>query len=242
MKIVYLAVTAFVFFCFSYVMAQSSAPEFKEKKIAESRKNFSIEIAYPLMTESRHQAGLEKFNSLIHNYFQSQVKEFRDDFRQGESAGVTDVPWSLYYSYEINYKSASLVSILFTGSNYCGGAHPSPIFYSVNFDLEKGRTVEMKDLFKKGSGYYEKMSAICISDLKKRDISSNNELINEGASSKAENFECFYFKSDRLVILFPPYQVAPYVAGPQEVMIPFRSLRDLIDPRSPAGPFIKHGE
>jgi len=242
MKIVYLAVTAFVLFCFSCAMAQSSAPEFKEKKIAENRKNYRIEIAYLLMTESRHPAALEKFNSLIYNYFQTQVKVFRSDYKQGESAGVTDVPWSLSYSYEIKYKSASLVSILFTGSNYCGGAHPSPIYYCVNFDLEKGRVIAVKDLFKKGSGYYEKMSALCIGDLKKRDISSNNELINEGASSKAENFECFYFKSDGLVILFPPYQVAPYVAGPQEVMIPFRSLRDLIDPKSPVGPFIKHGE
>lgn len=242
MKIVYLAVTAFVLLCFSSAMAMSSAPEFKEKKIAENRKNYSIEISYPLMALSKYPTGLEKFNSLIHNYFQSQVKEFRDDYREGESAGVTDVPWSLYYSYEINYKSASLVSILFTGSNYCGGAHPSPVFYSVNFDLEKGRIVAVKDLFRKGSGYYEKLSVLCIRELKKRDISSSSELINEGASSRAENFDCFYFKSDALVILFPPYQVAPYAAGPQEVIIPFRSIRDLIDPASPAGPFIRHGE
>jgi len=242
MKIVYLAVTAFVLLCFSSAMAMSSAPEFKEKKITESRKNYSIEISYPLMADSKYPAGLEKFNSLIHNYFQSQVKEFRDDYMEGESAGVTDVPWSIYYSYEIEYKSASLVSILFMGSNYCGGAHPSPVFYCVNFDLEKGRIVAVKDIFRKGSGYYEKLSALCIRELKKRNISSSSELINEGASSRAENFECFYLKSDALVILFPPYQVAPYAAGPQEVIIPFRSIRDLIDPASPAGRFIRPGE
>ncbi len=229
-------------FCFSCALAQSSSPAFKEKKIVEKSGNYNIEISCPLMTESIHPAGCEKYNALIHQYFDAQIKVFQSDYERGESAGVTDIPWSLNYSYVIKYNSPSLVSILLIGSDYCGGAHPTPVYHCVNFDLEKGKVVVMKDIFHKGSGYYEKLSTFCIRELKKRDISSNNELINEGASSRAENFECFYFKRDAMVILFPPYQVAPYEAGPQEVMIPYRAIRDLIDRKSPAGQFIRKGE
>jgi len=242
MRTIALLTTAFLLLCLSIAAAQFSAPLLRDKKISEKSKGFHIDISYPMMTESAHREGMEKLNALVHNYFQEQIKQFRSDFKLSEGAGPADVPWSLNYSYEIRYKSPSLVSILFCGSNFCGGAHPTPIFYCVNFDLVKAKTVVMKDIFVKGSGYYEKLSLICIKELKKRDISSNSETINEGASPKAENFECFYFSSDALVVVFPPYQVAPYVAGEQEVAIPYSSISALIDKNGPAGHFVHKGK
>lgn len=241
MRTIALVTTAFLLLCFSCALAQSHAPELKEKKISEKSKGFHIDISYPLMTESPHREGMERFNALIHNYFQEQIRQFRSDFKLSEDAGPAEVPWSLSYSYEIKYKGPSLVSILFTGSSFCGGAHPTPIYYCVNYNLVKAKTVVMKDIFVKGSGYYEKLSLLCIKELKKRDISSNSELINDGASPKAENFECFYFSSAALVVIFPPYQVAPYVAGAQEVAIPYSSIADLIDKSGPAGSFVRAG-
>jgi len=41
-----------------------------------------------------------------------------------------------------------------------------------------------------------------------------------------------------VLISFDPYQVGPYAAGPQEIVVPYNELAALIDPAGPAGAFL----
>ena len=54
------------------------------------------------------------------------------------------------------------------------------------------------------------------------------ESIETGAGAKAENYKSWNITKQGIFITFDSYQVAPYVAGPQEVTIPFTEIKNIL--------------
>jgi hypothetical protein len=52
--------------------------------------------------------------------------------------------------------------------------------------------------------------------------------ITDGTTPNDANFANFFVDNNTLVILFAPYQVAPYAAGPQTLRIPFSQLSGIL--------------
>ena len=57
---------------------------------------------------------------------------------------------------------------------------------------------------------------------------SDEEWIKEGAGPKAENYKTFTFNKNTIVFYFDPYVVAAYVAGRQDVIFTFKTLKDIL--------------
>jgi len=135
-----------------------------------------------------------------------------------------------------------LVSVQFDiGSYYQGAAHPNSHTETINYDLKNGKQLKLADVFKPGSKYLQTLSAYCIADLKKQSKEKNAELLedmlNEGAAPTAKNYESWTITKRGIGINFDSYQVAPYAAGPQFVMVPYSALKDLIKPDGPIAGF-----
>ena len=64
-------------------------------------------------------------------------------------------------------------------------------------------------------------------------VVANNEIINSGTAPQADNFRVFFPSEAGFKILFNEYQVAPYVAGPQEIVIPYSALKGVINSSGP---------
>jgi hypothetical protein len=58
-----------------------------------------------------------------------------------------------------------------------------------------------------------------------------SDWVRRGASADVANFTAFNVTDDGLVLTFPPYQVASWANGPQEVTVPWSRLRDVLNPR-----------
>jgi hypothetical protein len=99
------------------------------------------------------------------------------------------------------------------------------------------------DIFKPGAKYLQAMSAFAIKDLKAQgkskgaDSMLDDEMILSGAGPDAKNFKSWTITKKGLAITFDSYQVAPYAAGPQRVLIPYSALKDLIKPDGPLAGF-----
>ena len=63
--------------------------------------------------------------------------------------------------------------------------------------------------------------------------------IESGAGASAKNFESWTITKKGLGINFDAYQVGPYAAGPQYVLVPYSALKDMINPDGPVGQFVK---
>ena len=127
-----------------------------------------------------------------------------------------------------------VIGIVFEIVSYFGGAHPVSYHHELNFDLSAARVLSLEDLFEPGSDYLDVIAGYSIDELSK-----NREILFEDfeqyAAPAPENYSVWTITPGGLLIVFEEYQVAPYAAGPQYVVVPYSELAGMLDPEGPLG-------
>lgn len=229
----------------------SGGVEILARRIADSNKKLKYEIdaRYPQLTGSGS-PNYEKFNQMVRGLINGKVSQFRKEMvpEEGEDAGADTLPETMGSSLDIDYTLSlaqdDLISLDFgVGSYYRGAAHPNSYSETVNFDLKNGKSIKLADLFNPGSKYLQTISSYSIQDLKKQSKNADSMLdddwIQRGAGPDAKNYQSWTISRKGLGINFDAYQVGPYAAGPQHVMIPYSALKDFIRVDGPIGQFLK---
>jgi len=219
------------------------------KQIKENNKklNYEIAVQYPQLTGGNN-PNLEKFNQAARAAVTRKVAGFKKDMTpdEGENTEETrpedSMASDLTISYTVALAQDDLVSIDFEVSSYFqGAAHPNSYSDTLNFDMKNGKPLKLADLFKPGVKYLQAIANYCIADLKKQANEKGlmPEEIEKGAAAKADNYLGWTLTKKGLGVEFDPYQVGPYAAGPQFVVVPYSNLKDLINPEGPIGQFAK---
>ncbi len=218
------------------------------RSVKENNKKlmYEIDAQYPQFTGGNN-PNLEKFNQLARVFVVKIVSGFKKDMAP-EEEGAEPPPENsmgseLGIGYTINLAQDDLVSVQFdVGSYYQGAAHPNSYTETLNYDLKNGKQLKLADLFIPGSKYLQTLSTLCVADLKKQWKEKNAEVIDDmlkdGSAPTAKNYESWTITKRGIGINFDPYQVAPYAAGPQFVMVPYSALKELIKPDGPLGLFL----
>jgi len=216
------------------------------KQIKESNKklNYEIDAHYPQITGGSN-PNFEKFNQVTRASVTKKVAGFRKDLepKEGDEPPPDGSMGSnLGVSYQVLLAQDDLISVEFDIENYYqGAAHPNTFTEVVNYDLKNGKQLKLGDLFKPGAKYLQTIASYCIADLKKqaKDKSLQDDEIQNGAAPNAKNYQSWTITRKGLGINFDAYQVGPYAAGPQYVLVPYSSLKDLINPEAPVAQFAK---
>ncbi len=228
----------------------SGATEIVAKPIKETNKtnNYSIEVEYPQITGAAD-GRFDKFNQQARALVNRKIAEFKKDVVQRASEDGTPSETSgtgsdLGIGYTVGLANDNLVSVQFEiGGYYQGAAHPNSYSQVINFDVPNGKVLRLADLFKPGAKYLPAMSAYAIKDLKAQSKAANSMLpedtINSGAGPTEKNFKSWTITRKGLALTFDAYQVGPYVAGPQKVLVPYATLKDFIKPDGPLAVFVK---
>ncbi len=230
-------------------IALSGDVEIVGKQIKESNKKLMYEVAaqYPQFAGGAN-SNFEKFNQLVRGSVTKKVAEFKKEMTPEEGAEPRpegSMGSDLSVGYIVALAQDDLVSVQFdVGSYYQGAAHPNSYTEVVNYDLKNGKQLKLADLFKPGSKFLQVISAYCIADLKKQQAGdkakalSDSEIEN-GAGPSAKNYQSWKITRKGLGVNFDAYQVGPYAAGPQSVVVPWANLKDLINPEGPIAQFAK---
>lgn len=126
--------------------------------------------------------------------------------------------------------SARTVSYIFTTYEDTGGAHGNTFFHTFTFDTTKGTELSLSSIFTTNS-YLNTLSSLSRTKLPAV-IGDGAEasFINGGTTPEEKNFQNFFFDNQEFVLLFDPYQVAPYSSGPQTLRIPLSELANILKP------------
>ena len=225
----------------------SGEVEITAKQIKESNKKLMYEIAaqYPQITGGNN-PNFEKFNQTVRASVTKTVADFRKAMtpKEGEDEPRPEgsMGSDLNVSYNVALAQDDLVSVEFeVGSYYQGAAHPNSYAEVLNYDLKNGKQLKLSDLFKPGAKYLQAIATYCIADLKKqgKDKGLLDEEIDKGAAASPKNYQSWTITKRGLGIHFDSYQVGPYAAGPQFVLVPYSTLKDLINPESPIAQFAR---
>lgn len=241
-----LAFIALIAALFMFVSRPQSTPSIptesqgSDRVFSEETPTYNISARYPKapLGEEASQDANAAAASIIEKWIATTTAEF-SAFAQNipdEEKGYlaeTGRKYELIISY-IPYSSGSTRSLEFDVYMDTGGAHPNGFFRTFIFDAT-GQLLELSDLFRNGSPYLEKLSEISLAQVRAEVSERLGEdagevLFEEGMRPTAENFANAVLDNDALVILFPPYQVAPYAAGTFTVRIPFKDIENIIRP------------
>jgi hypothetical protein len=208
------------------------------KTIAEEGEYYDIEASYPaetLLAREASPAANEKAVTILRSFIDGEIRRFKEN-GNFENLTETDIAMFGYadgrkqlleISFE-EYQSEETLSFVFTIYQDTLGAHGNTFFRTFVFDRNTGEGLVLHDLFA-SSAYLNSLSGISRNTLMASlGDSADAGMIDQGTTPYEDNFQAWYLDADTLVILFPPYQVAPYASGPQKVEIPLSELNEIL--------------
>ncbi|WP_026584864.1 DUF3298 and DUF4163 domain-containing protein [Bacillus sp. J33] len=179
-------------------------------------------VYYPRVT------GME--NKQLQNFINSTIVKVNQQLISEQTGAMDTTVVDLYGYYEIKSNERDVLSLSL--SNYVyhyHAAHGMTVIKSLTFDLQKGKQVSLKDLFKPGSDYVKRISDLIAVQIKERNI----PLLVDFKSIRPD--QDFYIADKALVVYFQLYEIAPYAYGFPMFPISVYDLQDIIDEDGPLG-------
>ncbi|MDR2826119.1 MAG: DUF3298 and DUF4163 domain-containing protein [Deltaproteobacteria bacterium] len=187
---------------------------------------FRVEIHTPYIGNEQID---EQIRSLAKILRAEAVKKFTTACA-ADKISVKDIADNPPYALDINYETSAtfgeVISVLFLPSIYTGGAHPLTDIVPMNFKTQNGQRLEYNDLFGDTAGLLEFLSAHAYTAFRPslHEFWDSDPTLAEGLDAKADNLSSFILNPQGLVLVFPPYQIAPYSEGVQSCLVPLDKL------------------
>lgn len=215
------------------VLASGALYKLKPVHLASKKTKMTASVTYPQVS-GMGAAADKAFNLRAKQQAQQLIASFEKDARESQADASPDIPAaSLTIAYATKHASDRLLVVLLTGDEYLGGAHGMPIYRVLMTDPKTGAKVTIPELFAPESAYLEQLSRLAQAQLQSRleELGSDDKWLAEGTAAKAENFSVLWPSEQGLVVLFAPYQVAPYSAGPVQLTLPYDQIGKLLSDR-----------
>lgn len=184
-------------------------------------------------------------------------REFLQALPDAEQAPeFADRQFELILDFKATGQTAAFTSVRETGMQDTGGAHPIPVEAAFVFDRKAGKLITLDDLFANPDAARKALANYAHDTLLKkfmadapkpgegtpaalREWKSNmTQMLNDGTRPTTVNYSVFVVQagatpaaaSPGLTLVFPPYQVAPYVFGTQTVDVPASVFTQFLKP------------
>lgn len=199
-------------------------------EVAEDTSNeaFEIKVQYPINI-----IGAEYVKGTLDTELLTFKKE--NDLAKFSPQELTDFgpskdrPYSFVAQYQA-YGNKNFLTHRLDTYTYTGGAHGNTGVQTFTYD-KKGKLVTPEMLF------VNKDAVAAFSTLVQKqalaldgDGMINTEWLAESAGPDAVNFKTFAFNGQDILIIFPQYSIAAYVAGIIEVPLPLSELSGILKP------------
>lgn len=210
-------------------------------------KNMQMKYVYPQLTSDTKDELIDKFNSQVLETLTNVTDDFKQRIKDHSTDSLPKELANTNNTLQVDYASSSvesgdsnyIISVRFSVSGMIVGmAHPYHYHKVINYNLDTGDNIELSQLFKPDADYLAVLSHYTRGELNKR--LSDQAMIEEGTSAKAENFNIWNFKATGLLFTFEEYQVAPYVEETQTVVVPYDVLKSIIAENSVISGCIQH--
>lgn len=212
-----------------------------------------VKIEFPRFTLT-NRAVEEKINNTILNLFINgltdsiasvNIEEVMDRFINEYDAFIkeySDYPqsWFIERTGKIVLNKANIISIDCTDYSYTGGAHPNTFVTFLNFNLENGNQIKLKELIH--PSHQNELNKIAESEFRVlKELKPDDDLGQAGFWFQNDQFtlnENFLITDSSLVFYYNNYEITAYAFGPTELVIPFSKIKNLIDKNSLLSPLM----
>jgi hypothetical protein len=203
-----------------------------------------IQLEYPHFPSNEYKWA-EEVNSLIQSAALSEAQGIRNVANEAPwtlaSIELNEGESTLAGSYEVVFFQPPFLSVRLTFWAYHhGAAHPNNWTKTKNLYLTPVCDIELEHFFPSKSEFLDSVSLAVRERLLKLENSENSDDISswiiEGTQPVKSHFSRFNYTQCSLIFSFDEYQVGPYSAGRQDVVLPFGELSGIIVPSQLQGP------
>lgn len=191
----------------------------------------SYTIKYPEFISNKFQMFLKELNfyykSKAFLYVNYDIKKlFQLAIEEYEYSVANDFPirkYEIFVDYNITYNRNCTLSLYFDKYEYTGGAHGNTIRNSDTWDLQKGKEIELYELFTEINNNQEYIFEKIYEQIANETRDGSNQYFEDYRQLVVENFnkDNFYLVEEGVVIFFQVYAIAPYVSGITTFLIPY---------------------
>lgn len=184
----------------------------------------SVMVSYPIITDGGNSSVIEKLNNEFQEaaeYEFNQILElYSDEALEMYNNGYSTTGYEFTTRWEIQSWVDNMISIIFTHYQYTGGAHGGTYQDSYTYNIETGDLLSAEDII--GGTHDEVIAKVKQLFIDKINESPDDYNYNAIDSVNAADDIKFYLYDDaHLAFYFNEYEIAPYVAGIQTVLMNF---------------------
>ncbi|GGD63600.1 DUF3298 and DUF4163 domain-containing protein [Paenibacillus nasutitermitis] len=190
--------------------------------IHASRVTFpKAELWVPVISGVQHASARNTMNESIRRAVRGLV---------ADQGSLEDPRSEMLGYFEIKTNEKNVLSLSLFNYAFTGGAHGLTLQQSLTFDVKTGRSYSLADLFKPGSAYIKRLSALIAAQIAERQIDTLEPFVSIRPDQP------FYIADRALVIYFSLYELTPYAYGFPYFPISVYDLSDIINPAGPLAP------
>lgn len=188
------------------------------KSIIENNENYEIDVYYPF-------TKFEKLNKCVELKIGEYINNFKSKMKIKEVQKDIDKCF-IKITFE-DMENSKYLSFVFRIEENMQNIHPENYIYTVNYDKQQGKIVDIDELNKRYPNIVIDMAKYSYKEL------LNNEKIKEygtysmlelGTKATKNNYSKFILDNNKIIVYFEQSQVAPYVLGEFIVEIPFEKI------------------
>ena len=229
--------------------------------------HFSLKMAVPYVEENSELShSIERFlasiprqgafasdgdgslQSMADNYLHTYVlqyleegKEAIDSYGEDLQAAATWMSYEETVTGEVASVQEQFLSYQMKIFSFMGGAHGNLITLNRVFDMANQQTLSLANLF-------SEESLVVVAEKIRLDLAHQNDcetlddLVAKSIFFSVNDIEPndnFLLNNEGIVWTYDPYEIAPYVYGTIEVMLPWKEIVNLLDPDSPLDAFVE---
>ena len=214
--------------------------------VIETTPGYIVGISYPHMA-----TRYPPLARAMHDYAEAARAELMKAVA-GLGGEKPRAPYDLSLQFTLLVETPRVVAVAADGSSYTGGAHGAPLVERFVWLPQMQQMLAAEQLIPDAgnwapvSAYVREQLMTALSsqldeealegDLRAEQLRFRSKMIDDGTAPEAKNFARFepVMNADgsirALRMVFPPYQVAPYVEGTRTVVVPAQVLLPLVAP------------
>jgi hypothetical protein len=214
-----------------------------------------IKIEFPQIVAFKDELIKEKINNSIKSVFsmseysdQDEIdfKAEMEEFIKDYESFISEFPesfqsWFIEKTGVVKLNRANILSIDYLDYSYTGGAHANTFVAFINYSLADGNEITLDDIIPPAK--QEELTKIGEEEFRKlKELKQEADLGQAGFWFENNDFylnDNFLITDSTLVFYYNNYEVTAYAFGPTELIIPYSSIKSLVDDNSLIKPLIE---
>lgn len=209
----------------------------------DTKHNLTLKATFPKIVLPKNPVEETRANDVLKFTAMQEIERFQTSIDEDPPGALVpkEIGNDIVIGYDTLFISSEIISFRYNVAAFsAGAAHPNSYTVLLNYSIPEHRAISIQGIFDPSKNWLGFLSSSTAERLLDDCIDCDENMrtmIAEGTTPTEEHFARVALKETQaeeklrgIVVVFDPYQVAPYVRGPQEVFIPLSEIGDYLNP------------